>query len=286
MVAPSSPVSRPGPFGWPSASLDSGCGRHFWPGSGCRAGCGRGLFGWSRWQAAGLIVPGRVQDQVADQGAGVAVDHPDVQVVDEQADRGAGEPGAEADVVQPAVVAQRDAAAGVDPILPDTVVEGNDRAGRDGFGSGRVGLGGGAPTEGAVRSDGVVVAGEPVQLALQPNESGGPGLRGQPLLLSLVEPLHLAAGLRMVRPAMADPDAAQPELDLQRNPALATLFAGEDRPIVSQYAGRDAPPTECGEKRVDHLAAGSDPAGVGGEIHPGVVVENVQDLNLGMVGKP
>ena len=41
--------------------------------------------------------------------AGVAVDDADVQVVDEQGDRGAGEAGAEADVVQPAVVAHGDA---------------------------------------------------------------------------------------------------------------------------------------------------------------------------------
>jgi hypothetical protein len=32
---------------------------------------------------------------------------------------------------------------------------------------------------------------------------------------------------------MADPDAAQPQLDLQRDPALTTLFAGEDRAVVS-----------------------------------------------------
>ena len=50
-------------------------------------------------KAAGLVVPHRVQDQLADQLAGVAVDDADVQVVDEQADGCAGEPGAEADVV-------------------------------------------------------------------------------------------------------------------------------------------------------------------------------------------
>ena len=37
-------------------------------------------------ETAGLVVPGRVQDQFANQLAGVAVDHPDVQVVDQQAD--------------------------------------------------------------------------------------------------------------------------------------------------------------------------------------------------------
>ena len=42
----------------------------------------------------------------------MAVDDADVQVVDEQADRGAGEAGAEADVVEPAVVADGDGPAG------------------------------------------------------------------------------------------------------------------------------------------------------------------------------
>jgi hypothetical protein len=51
------------------------------------------------WQAAGLVIPGGVQDQVADELAGVAVDDPDVQVVDQQQDRSAAEAGAEADVV-------------------------------------------------------------------------------------------------------------------------------------------------------------------------------------------
>ena len=83
MVAPSSPGSRPAPFGWPAASLDTGCGGAGWPGSGCRPGCGRGAFGWSGWQAAGLVVPGGVQGQLADQLAGVAVDDPDVQVIDQ-----------------------------------------------------------------------------------------------------------------------------------------------------------------------------------------------------------
>ena len=106
----------------------------------------------------------------------MAVDDADVQVIDEQADRGAGEAGAEADVVQPAVVAQSDRAPSVDLVGPDPVVGGDDRAGRNGFGSGGVGLGGGAPAEGAVRPHGVVVDREPVQLALQPADRGWRGV--------------------------------------------------------------------------------------------------------------
>src|SRR5512132_3706944 len=157
MVAPSSLVSSPGPAGGLRPALTPAAGGMFGPGSGCRAGCGCGLFGWAGWQPAGLVVPVGVQDQFADQLTGVAVDDADVQVVDEQADRGAGEPGAEADVVQPAVVAHSDRAPSVDLVGPDPVVGGDDRAGRNGLGSGRIGLCGGAPTQPAVRPDGVVV---------------------------------------------------------------------------------------------------------------------------------
>ena len=55
-----------------------------------------------------MVVAGGVEGEFADQVAGVAVDDADVQVVGEQGDRGAGEAGAEADVVQPGVVAEGD----------------------------------------------------------------------------------------------------------------------------------------------------------------------------------
>ena len=96
-------------------------------------------------------------------------------------------------------------------VVSDPVVGGDDRAGGNGFGSGRIGLGGGAPAQRAVRPDGVVVGLEPVQLVLQPDQGGGRGLGPQPFLLGLVEPFHLAAGLGMVGPGMMQPDAAQPE---------------------------------------------------------------------------
>ena len=51
MVAPSLPGSRPGPCGWPAASLDSGCGRHRSAGIGMPGGVwppGR-VGGWAGW---------------------------------------------------------------------------------------------------------------------------------------------------------------------------------------------------------------------------------------------
>jgi hypothetical protein len=82
------------------------------------------VFWVVRGVGRGAGSPGRVEGEFADQFAGVAVDDPDPEVVDEQGDRGAGEAGAEADVVQPGVVAQGDRAAGVDLVVADSVVAG------------------------------------------------------------------------------------------------------------------------------------------------------------------
>jgi hypothetical protein len=51
----------------------------------------QGLSGRSGPGPSGLEVPGGVEGELAEELAGVAVDDPDVQVVDEQGDRGAGE---------------------------------------------------------------------------------------------------------------------------------------------------------------------------------------------------
>ena len=74
--------------------------------------------------------------------------------------------GAGADVVQSAVVAQGDGAVVVDPVGADPVVGGDDRTGREGSGSGGIGMGGGPPVQRPVGSDGVVVPDELVQLVL------------------------------------------------------------------------------------------------------------------------
>jgi hypothetical protein len=68
--------------------------------------------------SGGLVVAAGVEGEFAQEYAGVAVDHPDVEVVDEQRDRGAGEQPAQADVVQSAVVAQAHGAGAVDVNRP------------------------------------------------------------------------------------------------------------------------------------------------------------------------
>src|SRR5436853_338437 len=84
------------------------------------------------------------------------------------------------------VAAPADRAVAVDLVLPDAVVGGDDRSGGDGFGAGGEGLGRGAAVEGPVGSDGVVVVGEGVELALQGGDAGRGGLCGEPFLLGLV----------------------------------------------------------------------------------------------------
>ena len=144
----------------------------------------------------------------------------DVAILDQDQDVGAGVASADADVVEPAVVAQGEHAAGVDLVVTDAVmgvVQG--QAGRDGLGPGLVGLDRGAPAKGAVGPLGVVVQPELVQLGLQLGHGAGPRLGREPLLLGLMERFDLAAGLRVVGAGVVEPDTEDAELDLQRDPA-------------------------------------------------------------------
>lgn len=93
-------------------------------------------------------------------------------------------------------MAQCEYAAGVDGVVADPVVTVVERgASRDCFGPGIIGLLGGAPVQGAVGPDGVVVGAEGIELALQLSLGPGSGLRGEPFLQGLMEPFDLAAGL-------------------------------------------------------------------------------------------
>jgi hypothetical protein len=113
-----------------------------------------------------------------------------VEVFDEDQDRSAGVAAADADVVEAAVVAQCDFAAGVDRVMADPVVGGVEGdPGGDGLGSRRVGVGGGVAAQGPMRSLGVVVVAEGVELGLQASDGGGPSLGGEPAFDGLVETL-------------------------------------------------------------------------------------------------
>ena len=79
--------------------------------------------------------------------------------------------------------------------------------------------------------DGVVVASELVQLALQRPDRGGGRLRCQPFLLGLVEPFYFAAGLRVVGPGVVEFHSEDSEFDFEGDSAVAALFGGEDCPV-------------------------------------------------------
>ena len=74
--------------------------------------------------SVGLVVPTRVQDQLADQLA-VLREHAHPQTVDERQDPGAREPPSEPDVVQPRVVTKRDHPGDVDLVPADPEVGGD-----------------------------------------------------------------------------------------------------------------------------------------------------------------
>ena len=66
-----------------------------------------------------MVVPGGVEGEVAEEFAGGGVDDADVEVGDEDDDVGSGVFSSDADVVQAAVVAQRDLAGGIDAVVAD-----------------------------------------------------------------------------------------------------------------------------------------------------------------------
>src|SRR5688572_5861763 len=96
---------------------------------------------WSGFaDASGLVIDGWVEDQLADELAGGGVDDADVEAVDQHQDGGSGVGSADADVVQPAVVAEGEFAVAVDHIAADPGLWFSFLGcGRGGFGSGLVG---------------------------------------------------------------------------------------------------------------------------------------------------
>ena len=112
---------------------------------------------------SGLVVAGGVEDELTEEFAGVGVDDADVAVEGQQDDVGAAVGPSDADVVQAAVVADRDRSGGVDAVAADPWVGWGDGGGRGGFGSGSVGAGRGSSAQRAVRALLVVVVGESVE---------------------------------------------------------------------------------------------------------------------------
>lgn len=123
-----------------------------------------------------MVVPAGVQGEFADELAGVAVQDADVAVVDQDDDVGAAPSFTESDVVQAAVVADGDNAAGVDAVVTYSVMRRNLVCGGKGFGPGSEGLQRCSSADGAVWAHGVVVGGEVVKLVLEFGDGGCGGL--------------------------------------------------------------------------------------------------------------
>jgi hypothetical protein len=160
------------------------------------SGSGCFLFG-AGGLSGGLVVPGRVEGQFAEQFAGRGVDDADVQVLDQEQDAGSGVGAAGTDVVQPPAGAQGDVAGLADLVAADAVVGVTDPVTRDGFGPGCAGGGrGGAVRQGAVRPLTVADGSEGIQEGLQLGEGGGlDGLGTEPVLEGRLEPLDFPLGL-------------------------------------------------------------------------------------------
>src|SRR5438876_10608334 len=123
---------------------------------------------------------------------------PNLLIGDEELDGTALASPTDTDFVVAAVVAQADLARRIDPVLAHAEVGAGLGACGPRLHAARVRLQGRAPPKSPVRAHVVVVVGEDVELALELRERGGGRLLGQVALERLVQPLHLAAGLRVI----------------------------------------------------------------------------------------
>jgi hypothetical protein len=179
-----------------------------------------------------VVVSIWLESQRSEELAGIG-DDSDVGICDEKMDLPILVRGTDADVPEPAQVAQGERAEAIDFVAADAVV---DRRGSiEGLGldesieDGHWGL----PVEGAVWSDVVVVGAEGIELVLQLGQRAGRPLLLEEALEGLVKAFHLAAGLRVVGSGVFWDDAEAFELQLQDDFA-PSLPPGEDSPIVGE----------------------------------------------------
>ena len=125
---------------------------------------------------------------------------------------------------------------------------------------------------------------EPVELGLQFGEGGGRWLLGEPLLQGLVEAFDLALGLRVAGVAvlLLDPQGGEQVFE---GVAAAGEAGGVDRAVVGQGRGGWAVGVDVGGEGVHDIVAAD--SGERGERQqqPGVVIEPVDDLDVGAVGR-
>jgi hypothetical protein len=95
---------------------------------------GGGLLWSAGWSAGGLVGLVRVEDEFAQELAGVGVDDADVQVLDQEQDAGSGAGAADADVVEFPRVAEADEPGLIDAVGADAVVRVGGAVAGTGFG--------------------------------------------------------------------------------------------------------------------------------------------------------
>ena len=89
----------------------------------------------------------------------------------------------------------------------------------------------------------------------------------------------------MVGPGMVEFHPVDTEFDLECDPAVTALSTGEDGTVVGEHSGRDSPSVKSFPEAGDNLRAGGGPAGVAAQTEPGVVVKQVEDRDLGVIGQ-
>jgi hypothetical protein len=136
-----------------------------------------------------------------------------------------------------------------------------------------------------MRPDGVVVADKPVELAfatrarwprqvVQPTISSGSGGSAPPCR-------RFADG----RAGNERTSLQGRRVQLLGRPGPRRVVGGEDRTIIGEHPGRNAPPSIGGPEAGDHIRAGGMAAGIAAHTKPRVVIDNVQDRDLVAVGQ-
>jgi hypothetical protein len=136
-----------------------------------------------------------------------------------------------------------------------------------------------------VRSLVVVVGDEGVELGLQRPDGRRRGAGGEPVLQGLVEPFDLAAGLGVIGPGVPELHAELEEFCFERDPTGAAVGAGEHGAVVRQHPGRNTPNGGRFAEAGHDVGGFEHRPGVGADRDPGVVIDNVQDLDAGPLGE-
>ncbi len=100
-----------------------------------------------------------------------------------------------------------------------------------------------------------------------------------------MEAFDLAAGLRVVGPAVGEADPAAGQGEFERDASAAAVGAGEHRAVVGQHRGRKAVRGSGFVEAGDDVGGLEHAPGVAGHAQPGVIVDDVQDFDVAAVSE-